>query len=58
MDLLRAVAIQPDRAVIIVTHDNRVFDLADRIIEIEDGRIVGDRRPEQAAARPLQERPQ
>jgi len=46
MDLLRAVAIQPDRAVIIVTHDNRVFDLADRIIEIEDGRIVGDRRPD------------
>jgi putative ABC transport system ATP-binding protein len=49
MDLLRAVAIQPDRAVIIVTHDNRVFDLADRIIEIEDGRIVGDRRPDKAA---------
>ena len=58
MDLMRAVSLQPDRAVIIVTHDNRVFDLADRIIEIEDGRIVGDRRPEQAAARPLQERPQ
>ena len=49
MDLLRAVAIQPDRAVIIVTHDNRVFDLADRIIEIEDGRIVGDRRPNRSA---------
>ena len=45
MDLLRAVAIQPDRAVMIVTHDNRIFDLADRIIEIEDGRIVADRRP-------------
>ncbi|MFN3388931.1 MAG: ABC transporter ATP-binding protein [Allosphingosinicella sp.] len=50
MDLLREVAIQPDRAVIIVTHDNRVFDLADRIVEIEDGRIVSDRRPEKAAA--------
>ena len=48
MDLLRAVAIQPERAVIIVTHDNRIFDLADRIIEIEDGRIVGDRRPEKS----------
>jgi putative ABC transport system ATP-binding protein len=42
MDLLRAVAIQTDRAVIIVTHDNRIFDLADRIIEIEDGRITRD----------------
>jgi putative ABC transport system ATP-binding protein len=45
MDLLREVAIQPDRAVIIVTHDNRVFDLADRILDMEDGRIVSDRRP-------------
>jgi putative ABC transport system ATP-binding protein len=54
MDLLRAVAIQPDRAVIIVTHDNRIFDLADRIIEIEDGRIVGDRRPDKGAAAPAQ----
>jgi putative ABC transport system ATP-binding protein len=52
MDLLRAVAIQPDRAVIIVTHDNRVFDLADRILEIEDGRIVGDRRPKHTQERP------
>ncbi|MGP1352847.1 MAG: ABC transporter ATP-binding protein [Parasphingopyxis sp.] len=42
MDLLREVALAPDRAVIIVTHDNRVFDLADRIIEIEDGRITHD----------------
>ncbi|MEM8694840.1 MAG: ABC transporter ATP-binding protein [Pseudomonadota bacterium] len=42
MDLLREVALVPDRAVIIVTHDNRVFDLADRIIEIEDGRITHD----------------
>jgi putative ABC transport system ATP-binding protein len=57
MDLLRAVAIQPDRAVIIVTHDNRVFDLADRILEIEDGRMVGDRRPKQQLADTLQERP-
>jgi putative ABC transport system ATP-binding protein len=53
MDLLREVAIQPDRAVIIVTHDNRVFDLADRILEIEDGRMVGDRRPEKT--NPLQQ---
>jgi putative ABC transport system ATP-binding protein len=58
MDLLRAVAIQPDRAVIIVTHDNRVFDLADRIIEIEDGRIVGDRRPDKSGSAPAPAIPQ
>ncbi len=42
MDLLRAVALAEDRAVIIVTHDNRVFDLADRILAMEDGRITHD----------------
>ena len=42
MDLLREVALAADRAVIIVTHDNRIFDLADRILMMEDGRIVHD----------------
>jgi putative ABC transport system ATP-binding protein len=46
MDLLGEVAIQPNRAVIIVTHDNRVFDLADRIIKMEDGRLTSDVRPD------------
>jgi putative ABC transport system ATP-binding protein len=39
MELLRRVAVQPDRAVIVVTHDNRVFRFGDRIIEMDDGRI-------------------
>ena len=42
MDLLREVAVAQDRACIIVTHDNRVFDLADRILVLEDGRITHD----------------
>lgn len=42
MDLLRDVALAEDRAVIIVTHDNRIFDLADRILQMEDGRITTD----------------
>ncbi|WP_260483262.1 ABC transporter ATP-binding protein [Sphingomicrobium flavum] len=42
MDLLRDVAVSEDRACIIVTHDNRVFDLADRILVLEDGRIIHD----------------
>ena len=44
MDLLREVALSEDRAVIIVTHDNRIFDLADRILAMEDGRITHDGR--------------
>jgi putative ABC transport system ATP-binding protein len=39
MELLRQVTVQPDRAVIIVTHDQRVMDLGDRIIELIDGQI-------------------
>lgn len=42
MDLLREVAVAEDRSVIIVTHDNRIFDLADRILVLEDGRITHD----------------
>jgi putative ABC transport system ATP-binding protein len=39
MELLRTVAAAPDRCVIIVTHDNRVFKFADRMVHMEDGRI-------------------
>ena len=42
MDLLREVAVAPDRACIIVTHDNRIFDLADRILVLEDGEVTHD----------------
>jgi len=42
MDLLREVALAQDRSVIIVTHDNRIFDLADRILILEDGRLTHD----------------
>ncbi|NBV22233.1 MAG: ABC transporter ATP-binding protein [Proteobacteria bacterium] len=39
MDLLRDVARHPDRCVIVVTHDSRVFQYADRLTEMEDGRV-------------------
>jgi putative ABC transport system ATP-binding protein len=39
MELLQRVAVQPDRAVIVVTHDNRVFRFGDRICHMSDGRI-------------------
>jgi len=28
---------------VMVTHDNRILDFADRIVTLEDGRIVSDR---------------
>ena len=39
MEMLRSLAIEHRRAVVIVTHDNRILDYADRIVRIEDGRI-------------------
>jgi putative ABC transport system ATP-binding protein len=39
MELLRRVAVQPGRAVIVVTHDNRVFGFGDQIVHMSDGRI-------------------
>jgi putative ABC transport system ATP-binding protein len=39
MELLRDVAVQSNRAVIVVTHDNRVFDFGDRIAHMDDGHI-------------------
>jgi len=39
MELLREVARDPKRCVLVVTHDNRIFKFADRIIRMEDGAI-------------------
>ncbi len=46
MEILREIANEKDRAVLIVTHDNRIYHFADRILEMSDGRIVGDHKPE------------
>jgi putative ABC transport system ATP-binding protein len=40
MELLRGIAVRPDRAVIVVTHDSRVYEFADRIAYMDDGRVV------------------
>ena len=40
LDLFRQVARSPERAVIIVTHDNRIYSYADRIARMDDGEIV------------------
>src|SRR5882724_3740927 len=48
MDLLTKVAVREDRAVIVVTHDSRVFEFADRIAHMDDGRIVKTEAPQEA----------
>jgi putative ABC transport system ATP-binding protein len=39
MKIIKQVAVQSDRAVIVVTHDNRIFEFGDRIVEMSDGRV-------------------
>jgi putative ABC transport system ATP-binding protein len=40
LELLREVAVEGDRAVIVVTHDSRIFEFADTMARMEDGKIV------------------
>jgi len=55
MQLLAEHAVHPDRAVIVVTHDARVFHHAESIAQMDDGRIVDVRR-RGASPSPLKER--
>lgn len=40
MEVFREVGLQEDRALIIVTHDQRIFEFADRIAYMDDGLIT------------------
>jgi putative ABC transport system ATP-binding protein len=56
LELLRSIAIDGDRAVIIVTHDSRIFEFADTMARMDDGQIVSlERNSDRSAGRtPLQ----
>ena len=40
VELMQQLAREQGCTILIVTHDNRILDIADRIIELEDGRIT------------------
>ena len=40
VDLLKKLAIDNSCAVLIVTHDQRILDVADRLLEMEDGQLL------------------
>jgi putative ABC transport system ATP-binding protein len=44
MGTLKRIAIDEGRIVVVVSHDARVFPYADRMVKIENGRIVSDTR--------------
>lgn len=45
MDLLRRVAQEQAAAVLVVTHDDKIFGRFDRLVSLRDGRIEGEMRP-------------
>lgn len=59
MALLSAIARERQRAVLVVTHDPRLFGFADRIVHIEDGALTHEERPNDKAAaeRPANDAP-
>jgi len=42
MKILRGTALEPNRVVLVVTHDTRIYHFADRIIHLSDGKIEKD----------------
>nr|MDO8044922.1 ABC transporter ATP-binding protein [Candidatus Baldrarchaeota archaeon] len=45
VQLMRKLAKEEDSTVIMVTHDPQISEIADRIIYLRDGKIIGEHRP-------------
>ncbi|KAB0240601.1 ATP-binding cassette domain-containing protein [Microcystis aeruginosa EAWAG127a] len=41
VNLMQRLAKEQHRTIVLVTHDNRILDIADRIVQMEDGRLCG-----------------
>ena len=52
VNLIRNLAKDKGSAVLIVTHDRRILDIADRIVRIEDGKLITAYREEMTLALP------
>jgi putative ABC transport system ATP-binding protein len=44
VDIMQRLAQSQKCAILLVTHDNRILDIADRIVHMEDGHLVSDKR--------------
>ncbi|MDF5738210.1 MAG: DevA family ABC transporter ATP-binding protein [Nostoc sp.] len=43
VSLMQKLAKEQDCTILLVTHDNRILDIADRIVYMEDGKLINDR---------------
>jgi putative ABC transport system ATP-binding protein len=49
VNLMQKLAREQGSTILLVTHDNRILDIADRIVHMEDGRLVNNSVKEKAA---------
>jgi putative ABC transport system ATP-binding protein len=49
VNLMQKLAREQGSTILLVTHDNRILDVADRIVHLEDGKLVNNSRTKQAA---------
>jgi putative ABC transport system ATP-binding protein len=42
VELMQRLAKEQGCTILMVTHDNRILDIADRIVNMEDGRLASD----------------
>ncbi len=49
VNLMQKLAREQGSTILLVTHDNRILDIADRIVHLEDGRLVNDSVKDQVA---------
>ncbi len=49
IEFVKKEVLNEKRCILIVTHDNRIFEYADRIMAMEDGRVVGFNKGENRA---------
>ncbi|NLF69913.1 MAG: ABC transporter ATP-binding protein [Candidatus Anammoximicrobium sp.] len=52
MGILKRIAIEERRVVVVVSHDARVFPYADRLIKLENGQVVSDTRGNATSRKP------
>ena len=45
VDIMQRLAKEQGSTILLVTHDNRILDIADRIVHMEDGRLAADTQP-------------
>ena len=50
VNLMQKLAREQGSTILLVTHDNRILDVADRIVHLEDGKLVNDSAREQAVS--------